>query len=136
LLAAFIIASASLSGYRTTHELATDVVEREARRVFRPALVHFIRQQHEKRGELTVASRWVQQMWLYTPGVNYHSHLDVTSLDDLIAMFDHLHVDYLVVPTWAKSRFLEDRAAFDRNFGRIARRHDCYIYERRKSAPP
>jgi len=71
-----------------------------------PEVVRWLEKQRDKKGGLKVAYRQPQRIAFMTDGIGYHWYYPRVRLNDVLAMVNELGVDYVVVSSRAKYRFL------------------------------
>lgn len=117
-------------------------VTRKAPQAPKPELVQWLNAEQARLGRpLVVAFNQPQVIVWQTPGVGYHEvNVEISTLDDVLLMFDRLGVDYLLSPARATVRHREDMARLNAELERLPEVElgAVELYRRRKAdaTPP
>ena len=116
-------------------------VTRTAPTAPKPELVQWLNAEQARLGRpLIVAFNQPQVIVWQTPGVSYHEvNVEISTLDDVLLMFDELGVDYLLSSARATVRHREDMARLNAELERLSQVElgAVELYRRRKAdAPP
>lgn len=110
---ALLVGTVAIGARRVGFEIyKTDLAQRMPPR---QSVVDWINAERARLGRpLVVASSAPQVMVWRTPGVSYHEvNAEITTLDDVLVMFDVLGADYLVSPLRDEVRHRQPRERFD-----------------------
>ncbi len=110
---ALLLGTVGIGARRLGFEIHKTTIE--PRRPPRQSVVDWLNAEHARLGRpLVVATSAPQVMVWRTPGVSYHEvNAEVTTLDDVLVMFDQLGADYLVSPLRDEVRHRRPRARLD-----------------------